>query len=75
MTFAQLFRRLRKEPTALIGLFLLLLFFVLALLARWISPFDPLEQHIVDSLKFRRLRTENIYRSFIHRIALFLIHI
>jgi len=51
MTFAQLFRRLRKEPTALIGLFLLLLFFVLALLARWISPFDPLEQHIVDSLK------------------------
>jgi peptide/nickel transport system permease protein len=50
MLLSQAFRRLRKEPTALIGLLLLLLFFALALAAGIISPFNPLEQHISDSL-------------------------
>lgn len=44
-------RRLSKEPTALIGLVLILTFFALALVAPQVSPFNPLEQHIVDSLK------------------------
>lgn len=44
-------RRLSKEPVALIGLILIVALFALALLATRISPFDPLEQHIADSLK------------------------
>lgn len=50
MLLSQAFRRLRKEPTTLIGLLLLLLFFVMAAVAGLLSPFNPLEQHIADSL-------------------------
>ncbi len=50
MPFSQVFRRLIKEPTTLIGLILLLLFVLMALTASFISPFNPLEQHINDSL-------------------------
>jgi peptide/nickel transport system permease protein len=45
------FRRLLKEPTTLIGFILLLIFFAIALSANWLSPFDPLDPHIVDSLE------------------------
>lgn len=50
MLLSQAARRLRKEPMMLLGLLLLLLFFVLALFAPLISPYNPLEQHIADSL-------------------------
>jgi peptide/nickel transport system permease protein len=43
-------RRLRKEPLALAGLFLLLLFFLVAPLAPVLSPFSPIEQNISASL-------------------------
>jgi peptide/nickel transport system permease protein len=43
-------RRFRKETTALIGLVIIVLFFLLALLAPWISRYDPLAQNIPASL-------------------------
>jgi len=43
-------RRLRKEPLALAGLFLLLVFFLVAPLAPVLSPFSPIEQNISASL-------------------------
>jgi peptide/nickel transport system permease protein len=42
--------RLRQEPTTLAGLLLLVLFFLLALLAPLLSPYDPLDQNISESL-------------------------
>ena len=49
MLFSDLFRRLRKEPTAFVGLLLVLLFFAAALLAPVISPFDPNAQDIIGA--------------------------
>lgn len=49
MLFSDLFRRLRKEPTAFVGLLLVLLFFALAILAPVISPFGPNTQDIIGS--------------------------
>ena len=43
-------RRLRKEPVTLIGLCLLILFFLVAPLAPVLSPLNPLEQNISASL-------------------------
>jgi peptide/nickel transport system permease protein len=43
-------RRFRKETTALIGLVIIVLFFLLALLAPWISRYEPLAQNIPASL-------------------------
>lgn len=50
MLYSQVFRRLLKEPTTLIGLVLLFFLFAMAFSAPFISPYDPLEQHISDSL-------------------------
>ncbi len=49
MLFSDLFRRLLKEPTALVGLLLVILFFVVALFAPILSPFGPNEQDIIGS--------------------------
>ena len=49
MLFSDLFRRLRKEPTAFLGLLLVLLFFGLAVLAPLISPFAPNAQDIIGA--------------------------
>lgn len=49
MLFSDLFRRLRKEPTAFVGLLLVLLFFGLAVLAPLISPFAPNAQDIIGA--------------------------
>ena len=49
MLFSDLFRRLRKEPTAFLGLLLVLLFFGLAVFAPLISPFAPNAQDIIGA--------------------------
>lgn len=49
MLFSDLFRRLLKEPTALVGLILILLFLAAALFAPALSPFGPNEQDIIGS--------------------------
>jgi peptide/nickel transport system permease protein len=49
MLFSDLFRRLRKEPTAFMGLLLVLFFFAVALLAPYISPFAPNAQDIIGA--------------------------
>ena len=49
MLFSDAFRRLRKEPLALLGLFLLALFFILAVSAPLISPFGPNDQDIIGA--------------------------
>ncbi len=49
MLFSDVFRRLLKEPTALIGLILVLLFLSAALFAPILSPFGPNEQDIIGS--------------------------
>ncbi len=47
----QLFwRRFRKETTALIGLVVIIAFFLVAVFAPVLSPYDPLGQHIPSSL-------------------------
>lgn len=46
----QLFRRLLQEPTTIIGLVLLVVFAFMALLAPFVSPYDPLFQNISASL-------------------------
>lgn len=49
MLFSDLLRRLRKEPTAFVGLLLVILFFAIALLAPVISPFEPNQQDIIGA--------------------------
>lgn len=49
MLLSDAFRRLLKEPTALVGLLLVTLFFVAALFAPILSPFGPNEQNIIGS--------------------------
>jgi peptide/nickel transport system permease protein len=49
MLFSDLFRRLRKEPTAFMGLLLVIFFFAVALLAPYISPFAPNAQDIIGA--------------------------
>lgn len=49
MLFSDLWRRLRKELTAFVGLVLVILFFAVALLAPLISPFDPNHQDIIGA--------------------------
>ena len=49
MLFSDLFRRLRKEPTALLGLILVVLFFFAALFAPILSPYGSNEQDIIGS--------------------------
>jgi peptide/nickel transport system permease protein len=49
MLFSDLFRQLRKEPTAFAGLLLVLIFFGLALLAPIVSPFAPNAQDIIGA--------------------------
>lgn len=44
-------RQLRKHPEVIIGMFIVLLWILLALFAPLIAPFDPLEQHIKDRLQ------------------------
>ncbi len=48
---AQFIRRLLKRKTVAIGLFILLVFMLLALLAPWISPYSPYKLSIVNRLK------------------------
>lgn len=49
MLFSDLLRRLRKEPTAFLGLLLVVIFFGLALLAPVLSPFAPNAQDIIGA--------------------------
>lgn len=49
MLLSDAFRRLLKEPTALAGLLLVILFFLGALFAPILSPFGPNEQNIIGS--------------------------
>ncbi|MEZ4681867.1 MAG: ABC transporter permease [Caldilineaceae bacterium] len=49
MLFSDAFRRLLKEPMALFGLLLVILFFLAALFAPVLSPFGPNEQDIIGA--------------------------
>lgn len=49
MLLSDAFRRLLKEPTALVGLLLVILFFFAAIFAPILSPFGPNEQNIIGS--------------------------
>lgn len=49
MLFSDAFRRLTKEPLALLGLLLVLLFFGLAIFAPLLSPFAPNAQDIIGA--------------------------
>ena len=51
MTLSLISRRLRKDPAMLVGFALLILFFLFAVFATQLSPFDPIAQNPVDSLK------------------------
>jgi peptide/nickel transport system permease protein len=47
---ALLWRRFRSNKVALVGGSLMVLFVAVALLAPWIAPYDPIEQHLYDRL-------------------------
>jgi peptide/nickel transport system permease protein len=51
MPFSLVARRLRRDPATLAGLALMLAFFLIALAANPLSPFDPIAQNAADSLK------------------------
>jgi peptide/nickel transport system permease protein len=44
------FRRFMKEPTAILGLVIIVFFLLAALLAPWVAPYDPLKADIPASL-------------------------
>ena len=46
-----IWRRFRSNRMALIGGWLMAGFFVLAVIAPWIAPYDPIEQHLYDRLE------------------------
>jgi peptide/nickel transport system permease protein len=43
-------KRMASNPTTSVGVLLCVLIVLAAVLAPWISPYDPLEQHIIDKL-------------------------
>jgi peptide/nickel transport system permease protein len=45
------FRRMRKSRTAIIGIIIIILFTLVALLAPFISPYDPMEQNFIKSFR------------------------
>lgn len=51
MPFPLVARRLRKDPATAVGLVLMLIFFAIALFASQLSPYDPIAQKPIDSLK------------------------
>lgn len=48
---SKLIKSLRKSPAVILGLVIVLIWIILALVAPWIAPFNPLEQHIPDRLQ------------------------
>ena len=63
---------LRKDPLALIGLVVLIIFALAAIFAGQISPFDPTEQHLSDVLKAPsetyRFGTDQFGRDILSRV-------
>ena len=63
---------LRKDPLALIGLVVLVIFALAAIFAGQISPFDPTEQHLSDVLKAPsetyRFGTDQFGRDILSRV-------
>jgi peptide/nickel transport system permease protein len=45
------FRRMRKSRTAIFGIIIIILFTLVAFLAPFISPYDPLEQNFIKSFR------------------------
>ncbi len=45
------FRRMRKSRTAIFGIIIIILFTLIAFLAPFISPYDPMEQNFIKSFK------------------------
>lgn len=45
------FRRLRKSRTAVFGIIIIILFALIALLAPYVAPYDPLEQNFIKSFR------------------------
>lgn len=65
-------RRLRKNRLAMIGLFLVLLIILVAIFANWLAPYDPYAQNIDKALTFpggaHWLGTDNYGRDLLSRI-------
>ena len=63
---------LRNDPLALIGLIILIIFAFAAIFAAQVSPFDPTEQHLSDTLKppseLYRFGTDQFGRDILSRV-------
>jgi peptide/nickel transport system permease protein len=44
------YRRLRRDPVALIGLVIILIFLFVAIFAPWLAPKDPLQQYLLSDV-------------------------
>ncbi len=64
--------RLARNPTALIGLLIVITYLVLALLGEWIAPYPATEQHLTDALQSSSLRyplgTDQFGRDILSRV-------
>jgi len=67
-----IWRQLRRNHAALIGLSVIIAEIVISLSAQWISPFDPLEQDVTAALKApsaqHLLGTDDVGRDMLSRI-------
>lgn len=49
--FGRLMRRLRRNYSGMVGLIIILVYLSVAIFARYLAPYPPLEQHAVDRLQ------------------------
>ncbi len=65
-------RHLRRHPEIVVGALVVIAWIVLSLLAPWIAPYHPLEQHIADRLQppndTYRLGTDELGRDILSRV-------
>ena len=64
--------RLRRNPTALIGLVIVVTYLLLALLGEWLAPYTYTEQHLSDALQPPSVRywfgTDQFGRDILSRV-------
>jgi peptide/nickel transport system permease protein len=69
---AGLWARLRRNPTALIGLVIVVTYLLLALLGEWLAPYAYTEQHLSDALQPPSVRywfgTDQFGRDILSRV-------
>jgi peptide/nickel transport system permease protein len=70
--WALIWRQLRRNHAALLGLTVIVAEIVISLTAQWISPYDPLEQDVTSALKApsaqHLLGTDDVGRDILSRI-------